>query len=453
MIDKMLKTKGKTWLWLSVCGMLFLCCAGCAQKKSGAVSGYADAKNGVVVVCEYVTLNGMEEGVAYGSGFFVGEEGKDPQYLVTNHHVIADYLYFGAGQQSSFTDDDGNSYVLKSSVRVYFDSRNYVEAYVVGYNEAADVAVLRLAEPTDQRCALTLCSPTEEMVGSSVYAIGYPGIADNPVVDPVTTWGLSDITYTSGIISRLTTTSGSGVQNIQIDVSIGHGNSGGPIVNGQGEVVGISASGLTNNQDEKAVYAVNIDEVLTLLKLHSVPYAMASESKAGGSQVLLLIVAGAAVLLILIIVFVALAKKKDTSAGSGSAGQPVSPPPAAPVSPAVRSDVSAMSAEDSGYRLQGVSGALEGRRIMIRKDAPLTIGRNAEVCNVSYPAATAGVSGKHCQVWYDHGSVWIKDLGSSHGTFLSAGVRLSAGQAVQIKPGEQISLGSQTETLVLAEKG
>ena len=111
-IIKMPKTKRKAQLLPGICIMLLLCCTGCAQKKSGAVSGYADAKNGVAVVCEYVTLNGMEEGVAYGSGFFVGEEGKDPQYLVTNHHVIADYLYFGAGKQSSLTDDDGNSYVL-----------------------------------------------------------------------------------------------------------------------------------------------------------------------------------------------------------------------------------------------------------------------------------------------------------------------------------------------------
>ncbi len=352
-IIKMPKTKRKAQLLPGICIMLLLCCTGCAQKKSGAVSGYADAKNGVAVVCEYVTLNGMEEGVAYGSGFFVGEEGKDPQYLVTNHHVIADYLYFGAGQQSSFTDDDGNSYVLKSSVRVYFDSRNYVEAYVVGYNEAADVAVLRLAEPTGQRCALTLCSPTEEMVGSSVYAIGYPGIADNPVVDPVTTWGLSDITYTSGIISRLTTTSGSGVHNIQIDVSIGHGNSGGPIVNEQGVVVGISASGLTNSQDEKAVYAVNIDEVLTLLKLHSVPHTMASDSRTGGSRVLLLAAAGAAVLVILIIVFAALSKKKNTP---GQSAEPVHANPATPTPPvaapsAAQPDASAAAARTLPHRI------------------------------------------------------------------------------------------------------
>lgn len=449
MINKKVERNTKTLL-LSVCIILVLCCVGCSRTKKSGISGYADAKNGVVVVSEYVSLDGIEAGVAHGSGFFIGKEGENPQYLVTNHHVIEDYLYFGAGQNTSFTDENNKTYALKSYVRVYFDSKDYVEAYVVGYNESADVAVLRLAAPTDKRCALPLCSPTNDMVGSAVYAIGYPGIADNPVVDSVTTWGLDDITLTSGIISRLTTTSGSGVQNIQIDVSIGHGNSGGPIVNENGEVVGISAWGYTNDNAEEAAYAVNIDEIITLLNIYSVPYTLVSESETGGDKTVIYIAAGAAVLLIviLVIVFVSLSKKK------GKDTPPVvSPPPTAPASSAVRSSAQAASADDSGYRLQGVSGALEGRRIMIRKDVSLTIGRNAEVCNVAYPAATAGVSGKHCQVWYDHGSIWIKDLGSSHGTFLTAGVRLSSGQSVQIRPGEQISLGSQSETLVLIEKG
>lgn len=450
MIDRKVEIKRRILL-LSFCIMLTLCCAGCSRTKSG-ISGYADAKNGVVVVSEYVSLDGIEAGVAHGSGFFIGNEGEDPQYLVTNHHVIEDYLYFGAGQNTSFTDENGKTYALKSYIRVYFDSKDYVEAYVVGYNESADVAVLRLAAPTGKRRALPLCPPANDMVGSAVYAIGYPGIADNPVVDSVTTWGLDDITFTSGIISRLTTTSGSGVQNIQVDVTIGHGNSGGPIVNENGGVVGISAWGYTNDSAEEAAYAVNIDEVITLLNIYSVPYTLATESKTGGNKTTLYIAAGAAVLLILIfvIVFVSLSRKKENSTPAASPTPTVSSPsavkPAVPAAPAA-------SAGDSGYRLQGVSGALEGRRIMIRKDVPLTIGRNAEVCNVSYPASTAGVSGKHCQVWYDHGSVWIKDLGSSHGTFLTTGVRLSSGQAVQIRPGEQISLGSKTETLVLSEKG
>lgn len=453
-----------TALYTSICMVFIWCFTGCASTASNT-PGHVDAKNGVVVVSEYVALDGVEAGVAHGSGFFIGKEGEDPQYLVTNYHVIADYLYFGAGQNASFTDEDGTAYALKSYVRVYFDSEDYAEAYVVGYNEVADVAVLRLAAPTDKRRALKLCSPTGDMVGSTVYAIGYPGIADNPVVDSVTSWGLDDLTFTSGVISRLTTTSGTGVQNIQVDVSIGHGNSGGPIVNDSGAVVGISAWGYTNENAEEAAYAVNIDEVITILNLYSIPYTMEFDSGMGGMLPIVGIAAGVAVLVIVIVVIVCLTKNKKKKGtpefvhanvtamaySSNSAAPAASVPEMQTPKPAPAP--AASHADDSGYRLQGVSGALEGRRFMIRKSVPLTLGRNAEVCNVAFPAATAGVSGKHCQVWYDGGNIWIKDLGSSHGTFLTAGERLAAGQAMQIKPGERFSLGSETETFVLAQKG
>ncbi len=465
------KADKRNYIGLFMCIILLvaMCCAGCSDTNSNSnTQGYVDAKNSVVVVTESVTLDGREEAAWRGSGFFVGKEGENPQYLITNHHVIADYLYYGAGQNATYIDEenlvieeDGTihaaTYALKSYIRVYYDSDDYVEAYVVGYNEVADVAVLRLEEPTDKRCALQLCSPTSDMAGSKVYAIGFPGIADNNIVDAVSSWGLKDLTITSGVISRLTTTSGTGVRNIQVDVTIAHGNSGGPIVNENGSAVGISTWGVKNENAEEAAYAVNIDEVITLLNLYGVPYAMESESTAKGMLPNIGIaagVAGAVVLLIIIVIIICLTKNKKSSSQAGyaeknaaaTAVQEMSAPAPAPASHSSNSD-------DSGYRLQGLSGALEGRRFMIRKNTPLTLGRNSDNCNVVFPAATAGVSGKHCQVWYDGGKILIKDLGSSHGTFLSAGERLPAGQAMQIKPGERFSLGSDTESFVLAQKG
>ncbi len=447
-------------LFMGIILSFAMCCAGCSVKNVNSnadvnsnTAGYVDAKNGVVVVSEYVSLDGTEVGVAHGSGFFVGNEGEDPQYLVTNHHVIADYLYYGAGQYTSYADEDGTTYALKSYIRVYYDSDDYVEAYVVDYNEVADVAVLRLEEPTDKRRALQLCSPTADMVGSKVYALGFPGIADNILVDSVTKWGLKDLTFTSGIISRLTTTSGTGVRNIQTDVTIAHGNSGGPVVNENGAAVGISTWGVKNADDEEATYAVNIDEVITLLKLHSVPYTMESEAVAqetSSNMGIVAGVAGAVVLLIVIVVIICLTKNKKKSSPSENVekniGATTVPERLAPVP-------SPSDSDDSGYRLQGLSGALEGRRFMIRKNSSLTLGRNSDACNVVFPSATAGVSSKHCQVWYDNGKIWIKDLGSSHGTFLSAGKKLPSGQAVQIRPGERFSLGSDAESFVLAQKG
>lgn len=463
-IQKEVNKRKYIGLFMCIILLFAICCAGCSNTNSNTL-GYKEAENSVVVVSEYVALDGDVRGVARGSGFFIGKEGENPQYLITNHHVIADYLFFGGGQYATYTDEYGVTSVVKSYVRVYYDSKDYVEAYVVGYNEVADVAVLRLEEPTDKRSALQLCSPTADMVGSKVYALGFPGFSDNMLVDSVTNWGLKDLTFTSGIISRLTTTSGTGVRNIQLDVAIGRGNSGGPIVNENGAAVGISTWKVKTEyidteigevvDSEEAAYAVNIDEVITLLKLHSVPYTMESETNAKGTSLNIGIVAGVAgavVLLIVIVAIVSLTKNKKKGNTTEFAGNNMSATMAPEMLAAAPASQSS-HADDSGYRIQGLSGALEGRRFMIRKNTPLTFGRNSEACNVVLPATTAGVSGKHCQVWYEGGRIWIKDLGSSHGTFLTAGKKLSAGQAIQIRPGERFSLGSDAESFVLTQKG
>lgn len=429
---------------LACCCLLFGAIWAESFSSQGA-SGYTEAKNGVAVVSEYVALDGKEVGVAYGSGFFIGTQGEDPQYLITNYHVIADYLYYGAGQNASFTDESGTTHALKSYLRVYFDSEDYVEAYVVGYNEIsdADIAVLRLESPTDKRSALPLCSPTEDMAGSPAYAIGFPGIADNTRVDPVRAWGLNDITFTSGVASRLTTSSGTGVKRIQIDVAIGHGNSGGPLVNEAGEVIGINTMGVKNSNDEKATYAVNIDEAITLLDLYNVPYAMGAQGGKGLNSTMLIGGIGVVLLAAILAGLVIASKRKKSKKAAASDFPPTTPAnPQASASP-----------DDSGYRLQGISGALEGRRFMLRKDSPLILGRNPDACNVAYPTNTAGVSGKHCQVWHDKGRIYLKDLGSSHGTFLAPGTKLSSGQTIELKSGESFCLGSEKETMVLAHKG
>lgn len=471
-------------LLLSIC-LAGMVCTGCAGIEEGK-SGYTDAKNGVAVVGEYlavtsaekdgeyVTLNTEAEMLAHGSGFFIGRSGQEPQYLITNYHVIEDYMNLGAGQSVSVEGDEKIVYHVKSYLRVYFDASDYEEAYVVDYSEAADVAVLKLESTTDKRKALRIEVPSGDMAGTNVYAIGFPQVSDNAAVDAVTSWGPEDVTFTSGIISRLTTTSGTGVQSIQIDVNIGHGNSGGPLVNEAGNVLGINTWGVTNTSAETAMYAVNIDEAVRLLRLHNITFEEGSGSRSG--RVVLMIGIGAGILLIaaavILILVLSVRKKKAGSRETGKGEQSSSlnmsyskTVPGSSTNPEAETegkaghDAGTPSAKgreavyDTGYRLQGVSGALEGRRFMIRKDTPLILGRNGEICNVIFPAGTPGVSGSHCQIWFEEGVIYIRDLGSSHGTFLASGARLASGQSLVLKPGESFSLGSGNETLVLVQKG
>ena len=106
---------------------------------------------------------------------------------------------------------------------------------------------------------------------------------------------------------------------------------------------------------------------------------------------------------------------------------------------------------DSGLRLQGVSGTFANRRFAL--NGTLRIGRDPQLNQIAYPAHVKGVSRVHCELTLVNGQVYLKDLGSTYGTFLAGGQRLAASQPVPLKPGDSFSLASPQETFVLIQKG
>lgn len=426
-------------------------------------------RESVVVVATYLdTQNYGEAGFGWGTGFFVGKQGEDPSYLVTNYHVIEDYVEFGSGELIEVALSDTVTDNARCKVRAYYDSNTYDEAYIVEYNASMDVAILRLDNPTSQRKPIALCSPTDSMVGSTVYAVGYPGLSDNIFTESTSKWGLSDVTVTSGSISRLLTTSGTGQRNIQIDCDIKPGNSGGPLVNADGAALGINTKSVVNNASgDQTNYAVNIEEAITLLNRNGVAYEMAgaasqppedpgtaqpdkSEEPATAPEPVTppvtepepaknntpLIVGGAAVVVVAIAAVVLLTRRKKPV----PAAQPISPTgPAVPAIGAV-----------GGLRLQCLSGSFAGRRFPIEKQ--VRIGRDPARNDLVYPANAPGVSGAHCVVKAEGGQLWLTDLGSSHGTYLN-GRKLAANQASPLNVGDRFWLGSENEMFQITVKG
>ena len=387
------------------------------------------ARHGIAVVAVGIQVGDQWEEAGWGSGFFVGEKNQPVEYLITNHHVVEYYLENGAGERLMGTNASGGVVTGRAKVRVYFDSQDFTEAYVVDYDATRDLALVRLSAATDKRAALTLCSPTDDMVGDTVYTVGYPGISDNVLKESTTTRGESDATVSTGIVSRISTVAGTGVGQILTDAEIRHGNSGGPMVNGRAQVLGVNTYSVANTAGEQANYAVNINEALPMLNANNVPYTMA-----GGIPWVLVGLAVGLVAAAAAAVAVALVVKKRKKAA------PATPPAKAP------------SANDSGYRLQGVAGALEGRRFALPSSGQLILGRDPARCTVTLPTTTAGVSGCHCAVWVENGELYLKDMGSTHGTFVSPGSRLSGGQTIRLRPGEAFWLGGQAQTFVVAER-
>ncbi|HET9184508.1 MAG TPA: trypsin-like peptidase domain-containing protein [Solirubrobacterales bacterium] len=169
-------------------------------------------------------------GTATGSGFVIDGEG----HILTNNHVV-----------------EGAS---KITVKLGESTKTY-KAEVVGADPGTDVALLKVDAPASELHPLTLGHSSEVEVGDPVVAIGNP-------------FGL-DRTVTSGIVSALQrqiqAPNGFSINHvIQTDAAINPGNSGGPLIDAEGEVIGINSqieTGGGGNGNVGIGFAIPIDTV------------------------------------------------------------------------------------------------------------------------------------------------------------------------------------------------
>jgi serine protease Do len=144
-----------------------------------------------------------------GSGFIISDDG----YILTNYHVVA----------------DADEVKVKLS-----DSREF-KAEVKGWDDKLDLALLKI-KTKDHLPVAKLGDSDKTQVGEWVMAIGNP-------------FGLGQ-TVTAGIVSAKERVIGSGPYDdfIQTDASINPGNSGGPLINAEGEVIGINTAIVAGGQ-------------------------------------------------------------------------------------------------------------------------------------------------------------------------------------------------------------
>jgi putative serine protease PepD len=151
-------------------------------------------------------FGGEQQQRGQGSGFVIDSDG----HIVTNDHVVE-----GA-----------------DTVSVRFWNGDTYDATVVGTDASTDLAVIKVDAPDSVLHPLTVGDSSDVQVGNTVFALGSP-------------FGLED-SFTSGIVSALHRSiearNGFSINDsIQTDAAINHGNSGGPLLNSSGEVIGVNA--------------------------------------------------------------------------------------------------------------------------------------------------------------------------------------------------------------------
>ena len=169
---------------------------------------------------------------ALGSGFVIDKAG----HIVTNYHVIA-------GAQK---------------VQVSFSGQDQIRATVVGKDASTDLAVLKIDAHASALTPLPLGDSSTVVVGQPVVAIGNP-------------FGLTR-TLTAGVVSavqrHISSPNQSQEDAIQTDASINHGNSGGPLIDMHGEVIGVTSqitTGGTGDQGNVGIgFAIPSNTVRTI---------------------------------------------------------------------------------------------------------------------------------------------------------------------------------------------
>ena len=198
-------------------------------------ASYADAC--VCITVEAIVQNGwyQQSATGAGSGFIISEDG----YIVTNYHVI-----------------DG-----ASSIKVTLNNGDTYDAKLVGGEELNDVAVLKIDGVSGLK-TVVLGDSDDVVVGETVCTIG-------------NALGTLSFSQTSGAVSAtgrsVTMSDGTVMNMIQTDCTINSGNSGGPLFDSYGRVVGITSAKLSNNgQSSQASiegigFAIPINDVIGII--------------------------------------------------------------------------------------------------------------------------------------------------------------------------------------------
>lgn len=213
--------------------------------------GIADAVEKLYDATVIVEVGSGNKLSGWGSGV-VYEKDDKYAYILTNHHVI-----------------DG-----AEDIEIVYSDETSTEAELIGSDEYADIAVLKV--PVDSIKAVAEIGKSEDVrVGDTVFAVGTPVSLEY------------SFTVTRGILSgknRMVemTSSKSNATNffgqktseswymnlLQIDASINSGNSGGPLANSNGEVIGITNSKLSSSYSQTSIenmgFAIPIEDALSV---------------------------------------------------------------------------------------------------------------------------------------------------------------------------------------------
>lgn len=395
-----------------------------------------------------------------GTGFAIGTTGKDSDTFLTNWHCVT--------SSGTYSLDQVELWILQEGCEIdrygYPDDARSIRCEVLktttGY---PDYAIIRATEAVSGYKALPLLSSREVADGATVYALGYPGEVEDISNSK---YGIDDITATNGIISQhMQYSSAENTWVLLHTALIAHGNSGGPLITGDGAVIGLNTYGHT--QENTRYMAVYIDYAMDGLDELGISYDVyggkrhtpAKDAVSGTSngmdgfgdwlRKLLDADSGIAIVAVLCLVLIAVAailvffrQKKRQEAQSRLLEEQLRQEEARRLEEERRRE-EARHRDALQQRLH--LRCWDGRIVPVGTGA--TLGRDPG-CTIVLPEKAPGVSRTHCRLVVRGDQLFLVDNNSTYGTLIH-GQRIPPNTPIALKVGTTFCLASEKYNFTL----
>ena len=236
---------------------------------SGTANAAVQADRSGVLCIEYGYIDGNTFTPWYvGSAFLINEN-----TLLTCYHVVH---ITDEDERAYFKSEYGNDWEKHMGIQVIVANGTYVAATERLGNAEVDFSILTLQDKIANHSILTLRKePTS--TSEAITVLGFPYTVTELTEGMATKFTAEDVTATSGTVSKAQTTM-YGINYIQHNALIQGGNSGGPLVDVDGYVVGINSA--VDAKSESYSYATAIDQVIISLDSLGIDYLSADSSVA-----------------------------------------------------------------------------------------------------------------------------------------------------------------------------
>ena len=368
--------------------------------------------------------------VSAGSGFLIAA-GK---HVVTNRHVVG------------CTEEGGQVGIMTAAGEL-------VKATVIWKSEPKDLAVLSVERsPGGQPVTFATRSALDER--DKVIVAGYPGAAQRSDRD------FGRVSFAEGIVSKFTELDSSAgpIRHIQITAPVNPGNSGGPLFNEYGQVIGINVQksltavlvvdpsvpqGIRQERvplGEGVAWAILSDELLAELERLHLPFtATRSKPNAFATEFDRQPVLFALIALTMGIGLLAIGLL------STRRGRLVVKDVVTRRHSALTQQVHSQVKLRTHPVLRGVSGPY-ANAVISMDDKPIAIGRDANICHLVMPADATEIGRRHCTVRWDKSMArfMVEDCWTTNGTFLDTGERIDSAKPQAIRAGERFYLADRS---------